>query len=338
MKASTIKLISCTSGTEDFCLEMTSVRQIEAGEHLKINEESTGPLGWINYQGSDLPVYALREKIDPGNYSATADHHEGRVLIMDCAEPLAVKVDRVNGIIEASSDKIVPLPLITDPLGQNRYRGIVKLADQWQLYPNHQTFVATTRPPQVYSDEVSINSTQIPIIINSTTPRQGNSFVSIKPQLLMFSSAVPRTVANEDEPIMFALSLTQVKELLAPLPLISVPGAPNYVLGMVNWRDQPVPVIDLKVRLGIKTSLIDPEEMDPRSRLLIARSPHSEQIVGFLINSMVKTFALPIPYEPFTSRPMVDLQLCSGLYDIEGLPLVIPNLEAVLTTRFHLNS
>ena len=137
---------------------------------------------------------------------------------------------------------------------------------------------------------------------------------------------------------MFALSLTQVKELLAPRPLIAVPGAPNYVLGMVNWRDLPVPVIDLKVRLGIKTSVIVPNQLDPRSRLLIARSPHSEQVVGFLINSMVKTFALPIPYQTFTSRPMVDLQLCSGLYDIEGLPLVIPNLEALLTKRFHQNS
>ncbi len=337
MKASTIKLISCTTDAEDYCLEMTSIRQIEAGDHLKINAEQNGPLGWINYQGSELPVYTLRERMDPENYAATADHQEGRVLIMDCAEPLAVKVDRVNGVIEASSDQIIPLPLITDPLRQNRYKGLVKLPDQWLLCPNHETLGMTTKPSSTYSEADSISSTQIPIIINSTHPRQGTSFVSIKPQLLMFSSALPQRVANEDEPIMFALSLTQVKELLAPRPLILVPGAPNYVLGMVNWRDLAVPVIDLKVRLGIKTAVIAPGQMDPRSRLLIARSPYSEQVVGFYINSMVKTFALPIPYQPFTSRPMVDLQLCSGLYDIEGLPLVIPNLEALLTKRFHLN-
>ncbi len=338
MKASTIKLISCTSGAEDFCLDMTSIRQIEAGEHLKINDEPNGPLGWIHYQGSDLPVYALHEKMDPGNYAATADHHEGRVLIMDCDEPLAVKVDRVNGLIDASPDQIAAMPLITDPFQQNRYKGLVKIPGQWQLYPNHQTFGAPSKPAPAYSETDLLSTTQIPIIINSTTPRQGSSFVSIKPQLLMFSSAVPDRVVNEDEPIMFALSLTQVKELMTPLPIISVPGSPNYVLGMVNWRDLPVPVIDLKVRLGIRTSVLDPGQLETRSRLLIAQSPHSDKVVGFLINSMVKTFALPIPYQTFVSRPMVDLQLCSGLYDIEGLPLVIPNLEALLTKRFHLDS
>lgn len=41
-----------------------------------------------------------------------------------------------------------------------------------------------------------------------------------------------------------------VAEVMNPLPLIPVPGAPPWVLGAMGWRSHPVPVVSFEGLLG----------------------------------------------------------------------------------------
>ncbi len=62
----------------------------------------------------------------------------------------------------------------------------------------------------------------------------------------------------------FGLELTRVREILA-LPEVTVlPLAPKYLLGVINLRGRVVPVIDLRVKLGMAAT-----EHDSRKCIIV---------------------------------------------------------------------
>ncbi len=57
----------------------------------------------------------------------------------------------------------------------------------------------------------------------------------------------------------FAVSANHVREMVAMPKVVSVPQAPHYIKGVINLRGQVIPVIDLRLRMGM-TSLVDEAE------------------------------------------------------------------------------
>ncbi|MFC1812573.1 chemotaxis protein CheW [Thermodesulfobacteriota bacterium] len=53
----------------------------------------------------------------------------------------------------------------------------------------------------------------------------------------------------------FAVSTDCVREMVAMPKIVSLPQTPHYIRGVINLRDQVIPVIDLRMRLGITSSL-----------------------------------------------------------------------------------
>ena len=56
----------------------------------------------------------------------------------------------------------------------------------------------------------------------------------------------------------FAINVNYVKEILAhDSELTTIPGSPPYILGVVNLRGAAIPVIDLRIKFGLKSSFAD---------------------------------------------------------------------------------
>jgi purine-binding chemotaxis protein CheW len=55
------------------------------------------------------------------------------------------------------------------------------------------------------------------------------------------------TVAGEE----YAIEVHRVREILAFTPLTKVPRAPRFIAGVMNLRGTVVPVVDLRVKLGM---------------------------------------------------------------------------------------
>ena len=49
----------------------------------------------------------------------------------------------------------------------------------------------------------------------------------------------------------YAINIMQVHEVLQPLQLIQVPGAPDFVEGIAELRGEYLPIIDLRRRMGL---------------------------------------------------------------------------------------
>ncbi|MFA5627882.1 MAG: chemotaxis protein CheW [Thiohalomonadaceae bacterium] len=77
----------------------------------------------------------------------------------------------------------------------------------------------------------------------------------------------------------YGIDVMQVREVLRSTEISPVPGAPSYVLGIINLRGNVVSIIDMRSRFGLP-----PHEVDDASRILILEA--GDHAVGFLVDSV----------------------------------------------------
>ncbi len=83
----------------------------------------------------------------------------------------------------------------------------------------------------------------------------------------------------------YALSLTDITEIRRYVPPTPVPGTKDFVLGVIALRGTVVPVVDLRIRLGLPASAPTVQS----KYLLLA----GEKRLGLLVDRVVDVAALP---------------------------------------------
>jgi purine-binding chemotaxis protein CheW len=83
----------------------------------------------------------------------------------------------------------------------------------------------------------------------------------------------------------YGINVMQVQEVLRYTEIAPVPGAPDYVLGIINLRGNVVTVIDTRSRFGLP-----PNEITDNSRIVIIEA--EKQVVGILVDSVAEVVYL----------------------------------------------
>lgn len=83
----------------------------------------------------------------------------------------------------------------------------------------------------------------------------------------------------------YGINVMQVQEVLRHTEIAPVPGAPGYVLGIVNLRGNVVTVIDTRQRFGLM-----PAEVTDQTRIVIIEA--ERQVVGILVDSVAEVVYL----------------------------------------------
>ncbi len=83
----------------------------------------------------------------------------------------------------------------------------------------------------------------------------------------------------------FGINVMQVQEVLRWTDIAPVPGAPMYVLGIINLRGNVVTVMDTRQRFGMP-----PQEKDDSTRIVIIEAGKHE--VGILVDSVAEVVYL----------------------------------------------
>ena len=83
----------------------------------------------------------------------------------------------------------------------------------------------------------------------------------------------------------YGINVMQVQEVLRYTEIAPVPGAPNYVLGIINLRGNVVTVIDTRERFGLPGA-----ELNDNTRIVIIET--DEQVVGILVDSVAEVVYL----------------------------------------------
>ena len=83
----------------------------------------------------------------------------------------------------------------------------------------------------------------------------------------------------------YGINVMQVQEVLRYTEIAPVPGAPSYVMGIINLRGNVVTVIDTRTRFGLQETSIS-----ENTRIVIIES--EKQVIGILVDSVAEVVYL----------------------------------------------
>ena len=84
--------------------------------------------------------------------------------------------------------------------------------------------------------------------------------------------------ATEKDRVRFAIRESQAGELLPFAGVVPVPGAPEALIGSMNWREKPTWVYDLGAALGMGAGYLP-----KHARLLLARQTRSSRALAIVV-------------------------------------------------------
>lgn len=138
--------------------------------------------------------------------------------------------------------------------------------------------------------------------------------------------AVLRWVTFRLENEKYGINVMSVKEVLRVSEIAPVPGAPHYVLGIINLRGNVVTVMDTRQRFGLPTA-----EMDDSTRIVILEA--DKQVIGILVDSVAEVVDLET--SEIESAPNVgtdeSTKFIQGVANHDNELLILVDINRLLT-------
>ena len=124
----------------------------------------------------------------------------------------------------------------------------------------------------------------------------------------------------------YGINVMQVQEVLRYTEIAPVPGAPMYVLGIINLRGNVVTVIDTRSRFGLAAS-----EVTDNTRIVIIEA--EKQVIGILVDSVAEVVYLRA--SEIDDAPNVgndeSAKFIQGVSNREGELLILVDLNKLLS-------
>ena len=129
----------------------------------------------------------------------------------------------------------------------------------------------------------------------------------------------------------YGVDVARVQEIKGFDSVTRVPYAPAFVLGVVNLRGAIVPVIDLRMRFGLKQVPYDSTTVIVVVRIGAARG---ERIAGLVVDAVneVHHIAADLIRPPPPLAGMVEQSHVRGIADIDGRLLMLLDIESLVTS------
>jgi purine-binding chemotaxis protein CheW len=89
--------------------------------------------------------------------------------------------------------------------------------------------------------------------------------------------------------VRYAVDIHLVREIVNPLPFVTLPHAPDEVCGVADHRGEVLPIVDLRVRFGLP-----PTEPTRRTKWIIVRLPRRGQSVALVVDAVTDVFGASV--------------------------------------------
>lgn len=125
----------------------------------------------------------------------------------------------------------------------------------------------------------------------------------------------------------YGVPITKVKEIIGLLSITHVPHSPKFLKGIINLRGTVIPVVDLRIRLGLAE-----KEYDERTCILvmdISRGEHKRNL-GIIVDFVSEVISISdedIDAPPQYSSQNSQTKYISGIGKIQDRILVILDVE-----------
>lgn len=126
----------------------------------------------------------------------------------------------------------------------------------------------------------------------------------------------------------FGVDILKVQEIIKILSITKVPNAPEFVEGVINLRGRVIPIIDLRVRLGLERI-----EHTKDTRIIVVELEGN--IVGFVVDEVNEVFRIS---KSITEAPPelvmgIDSEYITSVGKLEDRILILLDLDKVLNTE-----
>jgi purine-binding chemotaxis protein CheW len=91
-------------------------------------------------------------------------------------------------------------------------------------------------------------------------------------------------VRVEVDGVLYALDVDRIREIVNPLPIIELPREREFVLGVSDYREDVVPVVDLRRFFGLS-----PAEPNRRTKWIILDA--GGRLVGVVVDAVLDVFS-----------------------------------------------
>lgn len=123
----------------------------------------------------------------------------------------------------------------------------------------------------------------------------------------------------------FGVDILKVQEINRMINITKVPNSPDFVEGVINLRGRVIPVIDLRVRLGIAK-----KEYDKNTRIIVVEI--SGKIIGFIVDAVSEVLRIPksITEAPPQMAAGINSDFITAIGKLEDRLLILLDLEKIL--------
>jgi len=313
-----LRFIRCWANERPYALDMEWVRSIQRVDQLErasgdqLGER--GEIGWLKTAGMAVPVWSLSERLET---AVSEQSSSQRVIVLnDAVRPWGILVDRVSQVTTVTTSESFPMPKLAINPEKPYFSGVLL----WQENLLLRLAPDALHPDAAIAPLLAAERVATPVVMNGKSDageENGGLLTAQTGQIVVFKLPIRQQESND---LSFALSITQVPEILDPMPMIPIPNAPSYVQGLINWRNQPVTALDMGDWLG----LADKTEKHGRLRLMIMRTMESNTLIGFLTRPSIQVLRLPLPHQPVDDGLPLDGKLLRGVVKSKGELIVIP--------------
>ena len=131
---------------------------------------------------------------------------------------------------------------------------------------------------------------------------------------------------------LFGVEVFRAREILSLVQVTKVPQTPDYLLGVINLRGQVVPVVDLRVKLGLEAL-----EMTRESCIIVMEVDIDGEAltVGGLVDAVFEVLELrDDQIEPPPRMGMkLKIEFISGMGKVEEQFVILLNIDRVFSNE-----
>ncbi len=132
-------------------------------------------------------------------------------------------------------------------------------------------------------------------------------------------------VLGEEE---YGLEILKVREILGMMTVTAVPQTPTFVKGVINLRGKVIPVIDLRLKFGMK-------EIAYTQETCVIVVEVNDILMGIIVDTVQEV--LDIAEKDIEDAPKfgtrVDTNFIHGMGKVDGKVKILLDIERVLTSE-----
>ena len=130
---------------------------------------------------------------------------------------------------------------------------------------------------------------------------------------------------------LFGVEVSRTREILSLTPITKVPQTPNYLLGVINLRGQVVPVVDMRLKLG----LLAGEDTDDTCIIVVEVQVDGEVITVGALSDAVRE-VLDIRADQIELPPRLGTRLktefIAGMGKVDDQFMILLNIDRIFNS------